>query len=420
MDNDNLVLPSSNLRKILASFSTPGFRYFYAHTTFASVDMSVRLALHGWLILDLSNNSEFWVGVYALVLGLGQFLFSMPAGAMLDRFQRKTVLLIEGITSAALIWGLAIGTFFEVTNLWLAISASFVMGCLQAVRFTGNNRLIYDLVGPEHLLNGMSLWRISATPMMILGAIFAGTLIDWYGIWASYVFMGVSLVTAIPFLALVRVRGEVTHSDISFLQQTIEGVIYMVKTQSLRTLFTVSLVMESLGFSFLIMVPIVAKNVLVVGGLGMGLIQGGIGIGSLVSMIVMAARGNFSNKPRIIFINAFCAGIALLGFSLSRSLPLTIFFAGAAMGFLMAYDLTLAALMQLLAPPNLRGRATSVHSLAISFTALGGFLMGVASSIVGVSTVLATASAGILVNSVTRRPALMRIEEHPYSTRIEP
>ena len=152
----------------------------------------------------------------------------------------------------------------------------------------------------------------------------------------------------------------------------------------------------------------------------MGLIQGGIGIGALVSMLVMAARGNFNNKPRIIFINAFCAGIALLGFSLSRSLPLTIFFAGAAMGFLMAYDLTLAALMQLLAPSNLRGRATSVHSLAISFTALGGFLMGVASSIVGVSTVLATASTGILVNSVTRRPALMRIEEHPYSTRIEP
>ena len=63
--------------KILASFRAPGFGLFYVHNTFAAVDMSVRMAVHAWLVLELSNDSEFWIGIFALLLGMGQF-FSSP------------------------------------------------------------------------------------------------------------------------------------------------------------------------------------------------------------------------------------------------------------------------------------------------------------------------------------------------------
>ncbi len=381
--------------------------------------MTVRIAVHGWLVLELSDDSEFWVGIYALFLGMGQFLFSMLAGAIADRFQRRTVLLIEGAVSAILVWAFAVVTLLEIAGLWMAIGAAFVMGCLQAVRFTANNRLIYDLVGPRQLVNGVSLWRISAAPMMIFGAVFAGALIEWSGVWAAYAFMGVSLVVALPFVALIGVRGDVDRSDIGLLRQTVEGVQYTARNRPLRTLFTMSVVMESLGFVFLVMIPIMAKNVLGVGGAGMGFLQAGVGIGAVFSMLILAAKGDLGNKPKIIFFNAFCAGIALIGFALSRSLPLSILLAMAVMAFLNAYDLTLGALIQLVAPANLRGRAVSVHSLAISFTALGGFVMGAAGSIVGVPTMLAAGGAGIVVNSVARRPALMRIQEDPHDSAVE-
>ena len=81
------------------------------------------------------------------------------------------------------------------------------------------------------------------------------------------------------------------------------------------------------------------------------------------------------------------------------------------MAFLNAYDLTLGALLQLVAPPHLRGRAVSLHSLAISFTGLGGFVMGAVGSIVGVPIVLAAGGTGILANSILRRSSLMKIRE---------
>ena len=61
--------------------------------------------------------------------------------------------------------------------------------------------------------------------------------------------------------------------------------------------------------------------------------------------------------------------------------------------------------------PNLRGRAVSLHSLAVSFTALGGFVMGGAGSVVRIPTVLAAGGVGIIINTLVRQPALLAIME---------
>lgn len=409
--------PSSNL---FASFRAPGFRLFYAYGTLAAVDMNVRMSVHAWLILEISNNSELWVGVYALALGTGQLLFSLLAGSIVDRFQRRTVLLVEGVAGATLAWGLAAGTAIGVIGLGTAISLAFVTGCLRAVRFTATNRFVYDLVGGERLVNGLSLWRLANTPMMVAGALLAGALIEWMGIWAAFAFIGAGLTTALPFLALIRVTGTVDRAGTNLLQQTAEGLRYAAENSSLRALFTVSVVMETLGFSFLVMIPVMAKNVLAVGAVGMGFMQAGVGVGMLIATLLMAASADSDRKARIVFLNALGAGTALIAFALSRSLLLSALLAGATMAFLNAYDLTLGALMQLVAPPHLRGRAISLHSLAISFTALGGFALGAVGSVIGVPVALLVSGGGIVLNAVGRRRALMRIDRHMAGPRQPP
>ena len=87
------------------------------------------------------------------------------------------------------------------------------------------------------------------------------------------------------------------------------------------------------------------------------------------------------------------------------------------MAFLNAYDLTLGVLIQLVAPPNMRGRAVSLHSLAISFTAVGGFVMGGIGSIVGVPVMIAAGGIGIIINAMFRRRAILTV--HEYSQHVE-
>ena len=88
------------------------------------------------------------------------------------------------------------------------------------------------------------------------------------------------------------------------------------------------------------------------------------------------------------------------------------------MAFLNAYDLTLGVLIQLVAPPNMRGRAISLHSLAISFTAVGGFVMGGIGAIVGVPVMIAAGGTVIVVNALLRRRAIMTVRQ--YGQQDEP
>ena len=402
---------------LFASLSMPGFRLFFANTVFSSVDMNVRIAVHGWLVLELSGDSPFWVGIFAFVLGAGQLLFSSIAGAIVDRFQRRNVLVVEGISSTVLAAGLALATYYDVAELWWVIAIAFLTGCQRAVRFTASNRMIYDLVGPHQLVNGMSLWRVSASPMMILGSLLIGIVIDWVGIWGAFALMSVSLVIGLPFLLLIHIKGSIDAAPTSLFRRTLEGAQLAIKEPTLRTLFSVSVVMETLGFSFLVMIPVMAKNVLGASGIGLGFLQAGVGVGMLSATLLMAGYGDSVPKAKIILVCATGSGIALVGLALSRSLPLSVALAAAVMGFLNAYDTALGAMMQLVSPPQFRGRAVSLHSLAISFTALGGFVIGTVGAVVGVPLVMAASGGGIIVNAALRRRAVLNIREKSVTLR---
>ena len=116
---------------------------------------------------------------------------------------------------------------------------------------------------------------------MIFGGILAGAMIDWAGIWAAYTLIAGSLLFSLPFLFFIRVKGSIEEGGGQLIRQTLDGLKYASSNAALRTLFTVSIVMEFLGFSFLIMVPVMAKNVLEVSGLGLGFLQAGVGGGML-------------------------------------------------------------------------------------------------------------------------------------------
>ena len=294
---------------------------------------------------------------------------------------------------------------------YLAVEVVLPHHASSRLRFSDSNRMVYDLVGPHRLVNGVSLWRVSASPMMIFGSLLIGVIIDWVGIWGAFAFMAASLAIGLPFLLFIHVHGSVDSSSSSLFRQTLEGAQLAVRDPSLRTLFSVSVVMETLGFSFLVMIPVMAKNVLETTGTGLGFLHAGVGAGMLGATLLMAAYGDSVSKAKIIVVCATGAGVALVAFALSRSLPLSVVLAGAVMGFLNAYDLSLGAMMQLVSPPHLRGRAVSLHSLAISFTALGGFVIGAVGGVVGVPLVMAVSGGGIIANIALRKRAILGLQE---------
>ena len=145
--------------------------------------------------------------------------------------------------------------------------------------------------------------------------------------------------------------------------------------------------------------------------MGLGFLSAATGVGSFIALVGVASLGDYRRKSLLISVNAGGAGLALLGFALAPSLAMAIPFAMFTMGFLMAYDINLATLLQLVAPAGMRGRILSLYSLAIGFMSLGGFVTGAVGSVIGVPTMLAVGGAVIVVNTVVRRTAVLRVRE---------
>ena len=395
----------------LAAFRLPGFPPVFAHGMLSAVALSVRLVVHGWFVLSLSGDSPLWVGVAAALMGGGQVVFSLAAGVIVDRFQRQKLLIIASLVGSVAAGVLAVTSYFGVATLWLALVMAAVLGALQALSWTASHAMLYDVAGPRRLLNASALWRVGFGPMMIIGSLAIGGLIEWTGIWSAYAFMGGAHLLAAFTVIPLRVKGEVNKVTNGFVAQVKEGLGYAAKDRPVRTLLTFSFLMETMAFSFLTMIPVMAKNILDAGPLGLGFLSAATGTGSFIALLTMAFVGHAWRKPPIIVAGAVAAGVSLIGFSLSRSLPLSMVLAMTTMGFLMAYDLTLATLLQLRAPLNMRGRIMSVYSMSVALTSVGGFMMGAIGSVVGVPVAITFGGSVVVVNAVLRRRQVLRIRE---------
>ena len=134
--------------------------------------------------------------------------------------------------------------------------------------------------------------------------------------------------------------------------------------------------MEAFGFSHFVMMPVMARDVLEVGPTGLGYLSAASGVGSALSTIAIASLGDFRRKGILLTITALAAGISLILFALSPWFILSLFLVALAGGTLMAYDVTMATMLQLLSDDSMRGRVLGIYGLTFGFTPVGGLLAG--------------------------------------------
>jgi hypothetical protein len=390
----------------------PEFRLVFADGLLSSIGMTASNLVQGWLVLSLSGDSPLWVGISVGLNGVGRVVFAIVAGVMSDRLDRRLVVFGAQLATAAIAGVLALACYFEVATLPLALITSLLLGAALTVDMTVTNGLIYDAAGPQRLLNAMSLRRIATVPMMISGSLVMGLLLAEVGTWAAYALVSVLLFLAPWVLLWLPPTRRISTPRTSLFVLVAEGIRYGATDWQIRTLLLVSVGMEAFGFSYQTMVPVMAKDVLDAGAVGLGLISAASGVGSGLAILGVAALGNVGNKPRLLFWCALGAGLSLLAFSLSRQLPLSMLCALMTTGLLMAYDLALSSLLQIVSPAPMRGRIVSLYGLAIGFMAFGGFALGAIGSVIGVPTMLGISSVAIVSNLLLHRRRLLQVREH--------
>lgn len=392
---EDLHRPTSWLGRLFVTLANRDFRFIWFFYIFNYIGMTMEMLAQGWMVLEVTD-SAFWVGGVAGLRGAGQVGFGIIAGVIVDRFNRRLILAVAQVSRAVIFLGLAILLLTGNMELWHILVSTVVLGMLMATVLPSGEAMIYDTVGPRRLLNAVAITHGAFSIARIPGSILAGFLIDQWGLGYCYVAMtAVMLFSPLPIL-IVRTRYQRPPDSGGLWKNAREGLAYAARTRSIRSLLMFSAVVELFGFSYFVMLPVIAKDVLVVGASGLGYLSAAGSIGGVFATFTMAALSESRSKGMLLAIAGAAAGASLFIFGLSSWYVASLFLSALVGLCLTSYDAAMGSLLQLLAIDRMRGRILGLYSLTFGFTPLGGFVSGIIATLTTVGIAVSTGGAVII------------------------
>ena len=373
------------------------------------IGMGMEFVTIGWLVLELTD-SPFMVGVSTAARSAPYVFMGVLSGAVADRLDRRLLLRFIALGACAFTGLMALILIAEVVRVWYIIGLVFAMGGLSAMNQTAGSSYTYDIVGPEGSLNGLSLMVLCSSIGMGIGAIIAGGIIAWKGPGGAYLAVVATYVACFAVLLALREVERVTRALGSSLVQMLIGYVDLIRqNRTLMVLMFLAAVTEIFGFTHKSMIPVLARDDLGVGPLGLGIMTSAGSVGGLLGLLLLANLGDFRRKGLLMFVLSTALGVGLMTFSLSANILLYI----VALAFVAAcaYATTTIhmTLMQSNVADDQRGRAMGSWIFSIGMSPAGYLGLGAIASALGAPMALLISGSALAFASVTTTIGLPRM-----------
>ena len=382
--------------------------------------MVIPVAL-GWLVLTLTD-SPLWVGISAGVAGLGLTLFSPIAGVLVDRYNRRYLLLVTLAIEMAC--ALVMGVLVHTNNVSIVsvLLFSFIIGVNGATRYSCVSALTLDLVGRSNLLKGVAANFFSMTIMGVVAPVAGGWIIRSLGVpYAYYLIVGVSLVSLVILMNLKGIKAPEKELS-SHVEDLIEGAKFVFNTPIVRMLILAILVSETFGWAVESMLPVIARDELSLGPEGLGYLMSAGAFGAVIPSIIISVVPDIKNKGMLMFIGLVCFGSGLVLFALSKQLYSSLLFIAFTMGSATVYESALSTLLQTSVPSNMRGRVLSFQTFSWGFSGMAGFHAGAIAALFSAPVAVAAGGVIVLLNGLRigkKLILLARDSQRSVSSRLD-
>ena len=367
--------------------AVPNFRRLATAVALGFAAFNIRLMAQSWLVLDMTD-STLWVGVVAGSSTVTVMVFSLVAGALADRMDRKLLILISRIAQAAFAFALAFVVTSGWIELWHIVILSVAGGLSLAVMGPAGETLLMDIAGKERLLTASAVQSLVGSLSQFGAPAAAGVMIATLGVEAVFYSAGAILVVASFLTATIRLPQVERPKAQPMLRALIDGLRYVARTPHVAWLIFVASLVLFAGV-FMPLVPVYARDVLLVGAQGFGLLEASWGLGTLVGAVWLLSLGNVGRKGRMVIMAAVSFGASMVIFGFSRDFYLSLammFILGLAPPFWMA---GIRTILQTTIPDEMRGRVMAVFLLGLQAFGLGWPLGGALAEAFGNEATLA-------------------------------
>ena len=408
-----MIPRSLRSRAWTASLHYRDFRLFWTSTLCYSLGTGMEQVAVGWLVFDITG-SAFMVGVAAGARMAPLFFLGMLSGAMADWLERRLFLFFSSLAGTAVAVIMAAILLTGDPQVWAVIALVAAGGCVFAFTLTTRQAYTFDIVGPEHALNGLSLNQISMQAGGIAGAIISGVLIASVGPGWQYLAIGASYLGSAAVLLVIGRSTRTVQPQREPVLQNLAGYIrFLGQNRVLLVLMCLASITEVFGFTHMTLLPVFAKEVLDVGPVGLGYLTAVRQTGGLLGLALLANLQDYGRKGLLMFTIAGAFGVGLMAFSISSALVFFIVVLAAVNACAMSVDTLYKTLMQTNVPDEQRGRAMGSWVLSIGVAPVGHLGVGGLAAALGAPGALLVNGAvltGVSIAAAIGLPRVRRLE----------
>jgi MFS family permease len=396
-----------------SSLKVRNYRLFAAGAVVSNTGTWMSRITQDWLVLSLTGSAAA-VGITTALQFLPMLLFGLYGGVIVDRFDRRKLLVLTQVALGLCGFALAVLTLSGHVQVWHVYLIAFLLGMVTVVDNPARQTFVVEMVGPKDLSNAVSLNSANFQSARLIGPAVAGVLITAVGSGWAFLLNGLSFLA--PLAGLLLMRTAELHQVERVPRgkgQLREGLRYVGGRPELLWPIVLMAFIGTFGFNFPIWLTAFTDDVFRHGAGTYGLLNSLLALGSVAGALLAARRG--ASRLRVLVGAALAFGLLEAAAALSPSFWLfALLMVPIGMASL-TVNVTANSSLQLATDPIMRGRVMSLFMLVfLGGTPLGAPLVGWITDAYGARVGFAfgglvAAAAAVLVGVILARVGGLRL-----------
>jgi len=388
------------------------YRLFFWGQLVSLIGTWMQQTAMSWFVYEITN-SKLLLGAVAALGSAPMMLFSIWGGSLADLYPKRSILVITQTAQMICAFLLAAGTWTGFATPSFIMVIAGLNGVAMGFDMPARQAFTVEMTSREDLLNAISLNSSIVNGARVVGPSVAGLLIGAVGVAMCFLLNGVTFIAVIAGLLMMRLPPfQRQHRTISAGQHAWRGIVYSLRQQRVRTILLLFLAVGVFGWSYAVLMPAFARDVLGRGANGYGVLMSASGTGALVGALVVATWGHLFTPRKLALGGVWLFSAALLTFSVTRNFALALgFLFVAGFGMLLFFSTSNTAL-QTIVPDEMRGRVMGVWALVFgAMVPLGSLEAGLVAHwfgtpvALGLGAIICAVSAIVTLLAIRRRDA---------------
>ena len=355
------------------------FKIYLAGQSAAMTGVWVQKLASAWLVYRLTQ-SPLKLGLIELLANAPIFIIGLLAGAYLEKHDKRNTLMFTQFLTMVHALIMAVLVLTNTINYYMIMGLSLYLGIVSAIDMPARQSSILLMVeNRKDLKSALALQSMTFNLSRLIGPSIAGFIVYYAGEGFCFLLTALLYIPVLYALYIIKFKEMKydNHKKQNMVKDVADGFKYIKNFYSLRTMFIFLGIFGLFSYSYTVMFPIFARDILQGDSKLLGFLMGLFGFGAIMGAFSVASLVKLEEMPKPVVKVSLLYSISLALFAISPFPGLSMLLVIPAGLGLVATFIASNTLFQTISSIEMRSRVISIYTIVnLGFGPIGCFLAG--------------------------------------------